>query len=322
MKLMQISSVMAALFMGSAHALGDIECRDKQDKDTCHNRVRVNSTSSIFGLVDDVPEEVFEAFVTASTDCLQCVDKSSVHLFHSRNKKCKKDDHCKGCGLPSEDKKNCKQCCGVCRCMGCEWNYGNDRKATRKKRCDKCCVDPNEENNDRRRLAADADTFIEFKIDVCMDDLTPLDSEDAFYSDYADMLDDFQTELQECYDDKDGFMSRWSSLAANHGIDLALLARDDGGTSRILFGMDDMDTENVAVTSSDSSGSHRSTSNMMFYSALGFVTVAAFAVFGTALVVQVLRKRRESKELQEAQWVSELSAVDTTNPVQSAPESL
>jgi hypothetical protein len=59
---------------------------------------------------------------------------------------------------------------------------------------------------------------------------------------------------------------------------------------------------------------------MMFYSALGFVTVSAFAVFGTALVVQVLRKRREADEEQAAKWVSELTTVETTNPIAPSTE--
>jgi hypothetical protein len=164
------------------------------------------------------------------------------------------------------------------------------------------------------------DTFFDFNINVCMDDVTPLDPNTNYYTHYERMLQDFQTELQECYEDRETFLESWSSLAADSGIDLSLMARDDAGKSNILFGMNDLDTTNAAVTSYDSSGSHRSTSHMMFYSALGFVTVSAFAVFGTALVVQVLRKRREADEEQAAKWVSELTTVETTNPIAPSTE--
>jgi hypothetical protein len=59
------------------------------------------------------------------------------------------------------------------------------------------------------------DTFFDFNINVCMDDVTPLDPNTNYYTHYERMLQDFQTELQECYEDRETFLDSWSSLAAD-----------------------------------------------------------------------------------------------------------
>ena len=133
---------------------------------------------------------------------------------------------------------------------------------------------------------------LQFKIDVCMANVNPLVATDKYYTDYTKMLDDFKDELNACYSAKDTFMDTWSALCVDVGIDLPSLARN---RESIMLGMYDMDTENAVVTD-ESDNSHRITSQMIFYSALGFVTLAAFAVFGTAVVVRVLNKRQEDRD--------------------------
>jgi hypothetical protein len=207
----------------------------------------VDVVSFVGGLSDNTPPEVFEAFVAASAQCLQCVDASNL------------------------------------------------------------------------KIEGDADVGdVSFKIDVCMDDVSPLDSSATYYTDYVTMLEDFQEELTACYAEKDAFYDSWSTLCADSGIDLSLSTRSTDRET-VMYGLDDMDTQNSVVTSYSSDESHRSTSHMIFYAALGFVTVSAFAVFGTALVVRALNKKKEGEEAQAAQWVSELTSVETTNPASPGP---
>lgn len=178
-------------------------------------------------------------------------------------------------------------------------------------------------NYTERSLQADTDEadgahVISFEISVCMDDITPQKAGEASYTDYKRMLADFSDELSTCYADKDAFYNSWSSYAADSGIDMGLMARTEGGGSAIMFSSGALDIEGATVVSYSSDESHRSTSNMMFYSALGFVTLSAFAVFGTAVVVRVLNNRKAREEEQAAQWVTELTSQETMNPVGSS----
>jgi hypothetical protein len=157
---------------------------------------------------------------------------------------------------------------------------------------------------------------VDFNINVCVADVTPLNPSASHYLDYAQMLTDFESELQECYADSEGFLDSWSSLCADSGIDLSLMARtEEGGSPKLLFGMQGVDSAGARVTTYSSDESHRSTSHMIFYSALGFVAVSAFAVFGTAVVVKLINKRQEEEQEQSAKWVAEMATVDTANPL-------
>ena len=309
MKFLQVSSLLLAL--SGAYAGGDsssVQCGKKQGAE-CEQRVKVNASTAISGLIDDVPKEVYEAFVIASTECLQCVDESNVQVLHSRHNGCN-SNKCKGCGEKSETWWTCRSCCDECRCMGCDNNLGPGGG----RKCDDCC-------DDRRKLSVTTtddvkEEDVNFNINVCMDNVNPLDSSSTSYVDHVQMLADFEAELEACYTDTEGFMDSWSSLCADSGIDLSLMARQEGEPKTILFGANGLDSEHAVVTTYSSDESHQSTSHMIFYSALGFVAVSAFAVVGTAVVVKALNKRRAAKDAQEAQWVSEMSSVDNTaNPL-------
>ena len=290
------------------YAVGDsAECREKQDG--CYERVQVNVSTFVQGLIDDVPKEVIDTFVEASAGCLKCVDPSDLLPLTTGNNGCPAW-HCAKCGDEwLETWLTCRDCCGECRCMGCHpdkwWGM-----------CEDCC-----EEDDTRRLsgavsssAAGSGMSVDFTIDVCMDDVSPLDPSSTYYVDFESMIEDFTAELAACYADKDEFSDRWASLAADSGIDLSTMARSDtGGT--IMFEMEGVDKDHAKVTTYSSDESHRSTSHMIFYGALGFVSVSAFAVMGTAVVVKVLNKRKELKREQTAKWVSEMTNADVANPV-------
>ena len=312
MKFLQVSSLLLAL--SGAYAGGDsssAQCGKRQGAE-CEQRVKVNASSAISGLIDDVPKEVYEAFVIASTECLQCVDESNVQMLVSGDNGCN-FNKCKGCGEASETWHSCRSCCGECRCMGCDNNFGPGGG----RMCDDCC------GGIRRKLSVTTGTAdaskeddVDFNINVCMDNVNPLDSSSTSYVDHVQMLTDFEAELETCYTDTEGFMDSWSSLCADSGIDLSLMARQEGEPKTILFGANGLDSEHAVVTTYSSDHSHQSTSHMIFYSALGFVSVSAFAVVGTAVVVKVLNKRRAANDAQEAQWMSEMSSVDNTaNPL-------
>ena len=280
----------------------DSECRVKQE--VCYERVKVNVTTFIEGLIDDVPKEIFDAFVEASAGCLKCVDSTDLRPLGSGHGGCG-TKKCRGCGIPYEEtKKKCKKCCGTCRCQGCTrpwWGKGL---------CDDCCGG--------RRLSDEVDyagASIDFTIDVCMDDVSPVAPSSSYYIDYAEMLEDFEAELKRCYEEKDDFLTRWASLTADVGIDLSTMARSSGGPPALMFEMEDVDKEGAQVTTYSSDESHRSTSHMIFYGALGFVSISAFAVLGTAVVVRILNKRKEQRREQSAKWVAEMSSADIVNPV-------
>jgi hypothetical protein len=280
----------------------DAECKEKTD--TCQNRVEVFVTDLVHGLKDDVPVEVYEAFVTASSQCLSCVEKTDVEVLTE---------------TADESTMSLAQCrragCWCCLQTWCQRNDGSNY-------CPEQCYDdfPKCDSSSRRLTGEDDGNpyFINYELDVCMDVMTPLDTSSSSYVDHTQMLEDFEKELATCYEDKDTFLNSWSSLCADSGIDLSLMARTEGDSRTITFGSTGIDMENAVMTTYSSDDSHRSTSHMIFYSALGFVTLSAFAVIGTAVVVKVLNKRKEAEKEQEAKWVSEMVNVDTANPVATA----
>jgi hypothetical protein len=303
---MKLSAIIFLASLFASSYASDDGCKEKTD--TCVNRVKVLATDLVYGLKDDVPVEVIEAFVTASSQCLACVDSSDVEA---------KTETADESVLSYNE---CMWYCWCCTEFWCQDWEGNNF-------CPEQCYDdfatcaPSE----RRVLFGEDETtadptFMNFEIDVCMDDMTPLDGSQSSYVDYDRMLDDFLDELTACYADRDAFMTTWSDLCSESGIDLSLMARASGarGTDTIILGAPGLDTEHAEVTTYSSDDSHRSSSLMIFYSALGFVALSAFAVVGTAVVVKVLNKRKEEEAAQEAQWVSEMTAADTSNPVNAA----
>jgi hypothetical protein len=258
----------------------------------------------VYGLKEDVPVEVYEAFVTASSQCLSCVDETDVEVLVSTADESKMS--------PTECKRSGCWCCTYSWCQksdGSNW-------------CPEQCHDIYSQcSSSSRRLTGEDDGnpyFLNYEMNVCMDDVTPLNPAATSYVDHTQMLADFESELASCYADRGGFMDTWSSLCANSGIDLSQMTRDDGGESTIMFGSTGFDSDSAVVTTYTSDESHRSTSHMIFYAALGFVTVSAFAVFGAAVVVKQLNKRKDEEHDQAAKWVSEMANVETANPVASS----
>ena len=303
---MKLSTIVPLVALFGGALASNPECKEKTD--SCQNRVKVRATDLVSGLKDDVPVEVIEAFVTASSQCLSCVESSGVVSLG---------------GTSDESTYSYSECRAVCWCCTEWWCQKSDGSNYCPAQCHDdfaYCAD-----DSRRILQGEEEssppTFMNFDIDVCMDDMSPLDGAQTSYVDYDGMLADFQAELETCYGDRDAFMSTWSDLCSESGIDLSLMARS-ARSGTILLGVPGLDSENVEVTTYSSDDSHRSTSHMMFYSALGFVTLSAFAVVGTAVVVKVLNKRREAAAAQEAQWVSEMAMAEdeppTANPVNSA----
>lgn len=93
-----------------------------------------------------------------------------------------------------------------------------------------------------------------------------------------------------------------ASISANKGLDLNLMVRDDSEPSTLLFGHTGMEISNAQVKTYKSSNSHRSTSHMIFYGALGFVTISLFAIISTATVIYVFNKRKKNN----AKFISEI----------------
>jgi hypothetical protein len=333
MKFLQISYAVLALASCSADNSG--ECPEKETE--CETRLAVDVSSLVEGFMDGMPQEVFTKFVEASSLCLKCVDKSNLKKTRggdddsgggSGNNGCNIDRDCRECGTQKEMKNNCKACCPGPRCMGCDWNLGPlyNNKGKDIRRCSNRCnpeeytypyslptsVLSIEEVVEATAGEIEEADRVEFKLDVCMAEV----DEDT---DYTTMVDRFKDELNACYAAKDTFMDSWSSLCVDVGIDLPNLMKDNNRES-IMLSLDELDAEDAVVTTYSSDETHRSSSHMLFYSALGFVTVAAFAVFGTAVVVRVLNKRQEDRDTQAAQWVSELTSTETTNPVSASQQ--
>ena len=302
MKLSTVLPLMAMSLLGSSGVAAEEECKEKAT--TCENRVEVLVTDLVFGLKDEVPVEVYEAFVTASSQCLSCVDETDVKAL-----------------TETADESNmplweCRLKCWCCEEEWCQFSDGSNW-------CPQQCYDDfGQCAPESRRLTGEDDGnpyFINYDLNVCMEDITPQDSATISYVDHTEMLADLERELATCYEDKDAFLDSWSSLCADSGIDLSLMARQEGEPKTILFGANGLDSEHAVVTTYSSDESHQSTSHMIFYSALGFVAVSAFAVVGTAVVVKVLNKRRAADEEQAAQWVSEMATAtaETANPLSS-----
>ena len=298
----------AMSLLGSSGVAPEEKCKEKAT--TCENRVEVLVTDLVFGLKDEVPVEVYEAFVTASSQCLSCVDKTDVNVLKNPQPRSKTGDN--KVSLP-----DCKKSgCWCCQEYWCSIAYGTNY-------CPSSCSEHYPQCFAERRQLTDGfddDTdnsnypyFVNYELNVCMEDITPLDPSATSYVDHTEMLADLERELATCYEDKDAFLDSWSSLCADSGIDLSLMARQEGEPKTILFGANGLDSEHAVVTTYSSDESHQSTSHMIFYSALGFVAVSAFAVVGTAVVVKVLNKRRAAGEEQAAQWVSEMTNVETSN---------
>lgn len=219
---------------------------------------------------------------------------------------------CYGCKMSNEGDKSCKDCCGVCRCEGC--SKTNERIGWSKNIygdyiCDDCCEERRLQSNITNIINGDTEfeTHIYFNIDVCMDDITPLDSSKSNYINYIDMLNDFSDEFHLCYEDKDKFINSWTSISAHKGLDLNLMVRDEKEPSTLLFGYTSIEISNAQVKTYDSSDSHKSTSHMIFYGSLGFVTISLFAILSTAFVVYIFNKRKRTN----AKFISEIN-----NPMQ------
>lgn len=302
---MKFASVIPFVSLLASTQGADVECQEKTE--TCKERVKVSIIDVIQGLNDDVPIEVIDAFVAASASCLQCVDKSDAKPLSTAD------------GTVLTDSQ-CRNRCWCCTSQYCQINGKNWCPTQCHDRYPECVATPG-----RRYLTEGVDDTTEeyssevvnFQIDVCMDDITPLDKGVSSYTDYNQMLADFESELTECYADKETFYNEWSSLCSESGIDLGLMARSSGGSSAVMFGLPIIDKEGAEVVTYNSDGAHQATSNMIFYSALGFIAVAAFAVVGTAVVVKVINNRNAEEEEKAAKWVSEMSAADgsTLNPV-------
>lgn len=123
---------------------------------------------------------------------------------------------CYGCKMTNEGDKTCKDCCGICRCEGC--SKTNERNDWQKNIygdyvCDDCCeerrLQTNISNGD-----TEFETYIYFNIDVCMEDIKPLNTSKSNYINYIDMLNDFSEELHLCYEDKDKFINSWVATSS------------------------------------------------------------------------------------------------------------
>jgi hypothetical protein len=349
----------------------------------CKEEVNVNISDIIFGLKEDVPFEIIDSYIEASSMCMHNVNKNNVKKLSTGNNICNSQASCRMCGTIMETNNNCPSCCETCRCVGCSWNRGS---GIIERVCDSCCVQGEEtcssyigdcfgcnmanegdkscrpccnqcrcegcgSNNERngwqkylygdyvcdeccssrRRLYTNntttkeintkevntkeintkeintkeinnteevniSETYVYYKLSVCMDEVSPLDLTKVNYNDYKEMLNDFQNELHYCYENRTQFISTWASLSAEQGLDLSLMARDDSrDTSIILFGYTGMEVSEAEVKTYYSSESHKATSHMFFYGALGFIVISISAIITTFVVVLVTNKRKEEK---------------------------
>ena len=334
----------------------------------CKEEVNVNISDIIFGLKDNVPSEIIDTYIEASSMCMHDINKNNVNTLNTGHNGCNIYS-CKSCGTIMETNNNCKPCCNECRCVGCSWNRGPGTNWLGHERvCDSCCVqeeescssyfsqcygcnmanegdkscqpccnqcrcegcDKNEERNgwqknvygdyvcdeccsSRRRLYTNntkeittkeinnteeqiSELYIYYKLNVCMEKVSPLDLTETYYKDYKEMLNDFQNELHYCYENRTQFISTWASLSAEQGLDLSLMTRDDSrDTSIILFGYTGMEVSEAEVKTYYSSESHKATSHMFFYGALGFIVISISAIITTFIVILITNKRKEEK---------------------------
>lgn len=314
---MKLSNILPYLSVLSYGLGADVDCPEKTD--VCNKRVKVSVTDMIQGLKDDIPEEVISAFVETSAECMQCVETSDVSLFSTGD----------GSTLTYSQ---CRARCWCCRNHHCQDEHGNHN-------CPAQCFDDFSRCDFRRFLAEDEPTSkvetytgpgalssshaVNFEIDVCMDDIVPLDMSKESYPSHKLLLSDFEEELTKCYEEKEDFYESWALRLSQRGIDLTQMTRDGVGSPGMLFGTPAVDSEGAEVTAYSSGDSHKETSNMIFYGALGFATVAAFAIFGTALVVKMLNARKAANEEQATRWVAEMAAAESggeMNPMSTQEE--
>jgi hypothetical protein len=223
---------------------------------------------------------------------------------------------CYGCNMANEGDNSCKSCCNQCRCEGCGIDVernGWQQHIYGDYVCDECCStrrhlytsnanntnitnNTNDSEEHISEVSEVSEVYVYYKLSVCMDEVSPLDFTETYYTDYKEMLDDFLNDLHYCYENRTQFMSTWASLSAEQGLDLSLMARDEyGDRSTILFGYTGMEVSDAEVNTYYSSKSHKSTSHMLFYGALGFVVISISAIFTTFVVVLITNKRKEEK---------------------------
>jgi hypothetical protein len=161
-------------------------------------------------------------------------------------------------------------------------------------------------------------TMINFQIDVCMDNISPLDTSSSSYNgDYTTMINDFTYQLSECYANSEDFYNSWSSLAAESGIDLYLSTTTSRDSMQrisdpIALSVPFVDTENAKVTTYTSSNTHRSTSNMILYTSVGIAAVSVFAIVNVIVVVNVIKKRTTTEEEKALKWIANMNSADST----------
>lgn len=320
----------------------------------CREEVNVNISDIIFGLIDDVPSEIINSYIKASSMCMHDVKKSNVKMLNTGSNICNRETSCKMCGTIMETNNNCKSCCGVCRCVGCSWNRGPGTNWFGHERlCDSCCVQQEEicesylydcfgcnmanegekscksccnqcrcegchiddERNgwqkyiygdyvcddccsSRRHLSMQemSETYVYYGLSVCMDAVSPLDKTEVYYRDYKEMLNDFVNDLHYCYENKTQFITTWATLSAAQGLDLSLMTRDESrDTTTILFGYTGMEVSEAEVKTYYSSDSHKATSHMIFYGAIGFIIISMSAIFATYVIVRKINEKKEEK---------------------------
>ena len=320
--------------------------------------VSVNVSDMLIGLKMNTPPEVIDAYIEASGKCINDIQTRKIVALNTGNNICEEHSSCQWCGTIAETKNNCKECCNICRCVGCEWNrgiginwYGQERV------CDECCVEPEEEDkcesymrecygcklsnegakscktccgqcrcegcsSNNVRYGWLKEIYGDYVCDECCDthrriqepepEPEPEQDIQIYYNlkaciitndDIQRILENYNNQLHNCYQNRSQFINTWASLTADQGIDLSLMVRDemDNDYSTILFGYNGMEIDNAQVTSYESSESHKATSYMIFYGALGFIIVSISAVISTAIVVRVKNKRKE----QNARLLSE-----------------
>jgi hypothetical protein len=105
----------------------------------CKEEVNVNISDIIFGLKDDVPSEIIDTYIEASSMCMHDINKNNVNTLNTGHSGCNIYS-CKSCGTIMETNNNCKPCCNECRCVGCSWNRGPGTNWLGHERvCDSCC---------------------------------------------------------------------------------------------------------------------------------------------------------------------------------------
>jgi len=249
--------------------------------------------------------------VAASSQCLQCVGSTDTKPLNTANTPLTETE----CAHSSR----CAKAAGIC------WGRFNGGCTTYCKQL--ICplggrrltdVTSYEELAARRlQDSTETPTHISFQIDVCMDDITPLDSSSSsYYEDYTAMINDFTSQLTECYAQTEDFYNSWSSLCAESGVDLSLATSTRDPTflrTPVLLSEPFVNIENAKVISYSSSDSHRSTANVLLYAGVGIAAVSAFAVVGAVVVVNLLKKRAEAEDEKALNWIAGMNSIEPTS---------